>query len=87
MSSVAGFTFMPAPGRTKSTISSPITSAKVVRISKYKSAIAPVLPTFFMLSMPEMPSTTVQKMMGAIIILMSLMNPLPNGCIAAPVAG
>ncbi len=29
--------------------------------------------------MPAMPVTTVQKMMGAIIILISLMKPSPSG--------
>ena len=40
-----------------------------------------------MSSMPEMPSTTVQKMIGPIIILMSLMKPSPSGFSASPVAG
>ena len=47
----------------------------------------PVLPTFFMSSMPAMPTTTVQKMIGAIIILMSLIKPSPSGFIASPVPG
>ena len=51
-------------------------SASVLTTSKYSSARPPVLPTFFMSSMPAMPSTTVQKMIGAISILMSLMKPI-----------
>ena len=37
--------------------------------------------------MPAMPMTTVQKMIGAIIILMSLMNPSPRGFMASPTPG
>ena len=51
------------------------------------SALPPTRPTFFMSSMPAMPVTTVQKMIGAMIILMSLMNASPNGFIASPVSG
>ena len=40
-----------------------------------------------MSSMPAMPVTTVQKMIGAMIILMSLMNASPSGFIASPLAG
>jgi len=46
-----------------------------------------VRPTFFMSSMPAMPSTTVQKMIGAMIILISLMKPSPSGFICSPSAG
>ena len=78
---------MPAPGCTRLTIVSPTISAMLLTISKYSSARPPVLPTFFMSSMPAMPTTTVQKMIGAIIILMSLMNPSPSGFIAVPASG
>ncbi len=44
-------------------------------------------PTFFMSSMPATPVTTVQKITGAMIILISLMKPSPSGCIAAPADG
>jgi hypothetical protein len=47
----------------------------------------PVLPTFFMSSMPAMPTTTVQKMIGAMSILMSLMKPSPSGFIFTPRSG
>ena len=40
-----------------------------------------------MLSMPAMPTTTVQKMIGAMIIFISLMKPSPSGFMAAPVSG
>jgi hypothetical protein len=40
-----------------------------------------------MSSMPAMPTTIVQKMIGAMIILMSLMKPSPSGFMAAPVSG
>ena len=55
--------------------------------SKYSNARPPVLPTFFMSSMPAIPTTTVQKMIGAMIILISLMKPSPRGFIASPVCG
>jgi hypothetical protein len=45
------------------------------------------LPTFFKSPAPAMPSTTVQKMIGAMIILISLMKPSPSGFMAAPVEG
>ena len=41
----------------------------------------------FMLSMPAMPVTTVQKMTGAMIILMSLTKPSPSGFICSPISG
>ena len=56
-------------------------SATVLTTSKYSNARPPVLPTFFMSSMPAMPVTTVQKMIGAIIILISLMKASPSGFI------
>ena len=37
--------------------------------------------------MPAMPATTVQKMIGAMIILISLMKPSPSGCSAMPHCG
>ena len=74
--------FMPAPGWTMLMTTRPTSSAIVLTISKYRSARPPVLPTFFMSSMPAMPMTTVQKMIGAMIILISLMKPSPSGFIA-----
>ena len=78
---------MPTPGCSTLMITSPTTSASELTTSKYKSARPPVLPTFFMSSMPAMPTTTVQKMIGAMIILINLMKPSPSGFIASPVAG
>ena len=37
--------------------------------------------------MPAMPTTTVQKMIGPTTMRTSLMNPSPNGFIAAPASG
>jgi len=37
--------------------------------------------------MPAIPTTTVQKMMGAMIILISLMNPSPSGFMVVPMSG
>src|SRR5881628_220937 len=73
-SSVAGSMFMPWPGCTTLMTTRPTTSAMLLTISKYSSARPPVLPTFFMSSIPAMPTTTVQKMIGAMIILISLMK-------------
>ena len=78
---------MPLPGPTTLTITRPTISAIVLTISKYSSARTPVLPIAFMFSMPAMPVTTVQKMMGAIIILISLMKASPSGLICAPSSG
>lgn len=86
-SSAAASTFMPSPGPTTLTIASPTISAIVLTTSKYSSASTPVLPIAFMFSMPATPVTTVQKMIGAIIILMSLIKPSPNGFIFAPNSG
>ena len=87
VSMLAASTFMPTPGLSTLTSTRPTISAMELTISKYSSARPPVLPTFFMSSMPAMPTTTVQKMMGAIIILMSLMKPSPRGFICSPSEG
>ena len=78
---------MPEPGWIRLTTSRPMSSATVDTTSKYSRARPPVLPTFFMSSMPAMPTTTVQKMMGAMIILISLMKASPSGFILAPSSG
>ena len=44
-------------------------------------------PTSFMSPIFAMPTTTVPKMIGAIIIRISLMNASPSGFIAAPAPG
>ena len=44
-------------------------------------------PTLVRSLIEAMPCTTVQKMTGAIIILMSAMKPSPSGFIAAPAFG
>ncbi|MNE60913.1 hypothetical protein D3C80_1560900 [compost metagenome] len=86
-SRVAGSTCMPAPGWARLTTTRPMTRATVETISKYSRAMPPVLPTAFMSCMPAMPLTTVQKMIGAMAILISLTKPSPSGFIAAPVSG
>ena len=70
---------MPTPGFAILITARPIMSAMVETISKYSKATPPVLPTDFMLSIPAIPLTTVQKITGAIIILISLMKPCPSG--------
>ena len=47
----------------------------------------PTRPTFFMSSMLAMPWTTVQKMIGAISILISLMNRSPSHFMLSPNCG
>jgi hypothetical protein len=49
--------------------------------------LPPTRPTFFMSLMPAMPVTTVQKMIGPMIILISLIKPSPSGFMATPVSG
>jgi hypothetical protein len=55
--------------------------------SKYTSAFSAIRPTLRMSLTPAMPCTTVTKMMGAIIMRMSLMKPSPSGFIAEPAPG
>ena len=86
-SSVAGSTFIPAPGFTTLTTIRPMTSATVLTISKYRSVRMPALPTAFTSPTPAMPTTTVQNTTGAMIIRTSLMNASPSGFIDAPADG
>ena len=71
--------FIPTPGLSILITTSPIISANVVTTSKYKIAFKPTLPTFLVFCIPAIPLTIVQKMMGAIIIFISLIKPSPNG--------
>ena len=59
----------------------------MVTTSKYSSALTPTRPSFFMSLMPAMPVTTVQKMIGAIIMRISLMKPSPSGFIFSASGG
>ncbi|MNK92574.1 hypothetical protein D3C87_1127020 [compost metagenome] len=77
----------PTPGLSRCAAPSPISNAKVDTTSKYSSALPPTRPTFFMSLMPAMPVTTVQKMIGPMIILISLMKASPSGFISTPVSG
>ena len=47
----------------------------------------PIRPTSFIAPMCAMPTTTVEKMIGAISIFTSLMKPSPSGRMAAPCSG
>src|SRR5574343_1443287 len=87
VSSVLGSTFMPTPGCQTLTTTKPMISAIVLTTSKYRTANPPFLPTFFISSMPAMPTTMVQKMIGAMIILISLMKASPSGFMSAPADG
>ncbi len=79
--------FMPAPGLKQLMMHEADDQRDRADDLEVEQREPPVLPTFFMSSMPAMPVTTVQKMIGAIIILMSLMNASPNGFIASPSFG
>ena len=68
VSSVLASMFMPVPCCKTLITSRPITSATLETTSKYSSARPPVLPTFFMTSMPAMPTTTVQKMIASPVL-------------------
>ena len=59
----------------------------MVRTSKYSSALPPTRPTLCMLSIEAMPTTTVQKMTGAMTILIRFTNEVPTGSRATPTSG
>ncbi|ADH08073.1 hypothetical protein BMB171_C3263 [Bacillus thuringiensis BMB171] len=77
----------PSPGRTTFATMIPIIKAAVVTISKYNSAFPPTRPTFFILPILAIPSTIVKKIIGAITILIILMNVSPIGFICCPTLG
>lgn len=87
VSRVAGSTFIPTPGFAMLITTRPIRSAIVETISKYNNATPPVLPTDFMLSIPAIPLTTVQKITGAMIILIKRIKASPNGLSCSPKPG
>ena len=62
-------------------------SAKVETTSKYSSAFRPTRPTFFRSPIEAMPCTMVQKITGAIIILIKLMKASPSHFIDFAVSG
>ena len=61
--------------------------AIVVITSKYTIAFRPMRPTSAVSVSLPMPTTTVMKMIGAIIMRTSLTNPSPNGCMATAMCG
>lgn len=77
----------PTPGCSRCAARMPISSAMVETISKYSSALPPTRPTCFTSCMLVMPETTVQKMIGPMIILISLINPSPSGLRSIPICG
>ena len=79
--------FIPAPGFRMLTTISPMIKAQVDTTSKYKIAFSPTLPTFLVSCIPAIPVTMVQKMIGAIIILISLIKPSPSGLSSIPISG
>ena len=64
-----------------------MTKARVETTSKYTKALNPVRPSRLRSPMEAMPWTTVQKIMGAIIIFTSLINPSPSGLRDFPNSG
>ena len=88
ISSVPGSALMPTPGSSRLTTTNAITSASgVVTISKYTRVLMPMRPRSLMSPIVAMPATTVVKITGAMIILISLMKPSPRGFMAAPRSG
>ena len=79
--------FRPSPGWMMLPTTRPIARAKVVMIMKYSSARPPILPTVAAFAIDPTPTTIVQKMIGAIIILISATKPLPIGSSAMPTSG
>ncbi|MNW80460.1 hypothetical protein D3C86_95480 [compost metagenome] len=83
----AGSALKPAPGLRILATSKPMASAKVETTSKYSSALPPTRPIFLTSCMPAMPETTVQKITGAMIILISLIKPSPSGFMSTALEG
>ena len=69
----------PAPGWMRLPTTRPTASAAVDMTRKYPRARPPTLPTFAACRTEPIPSTIVQKMIGLIIILIRLTNPVPSG--------
>ena len=67
----------PAPGCTVLATNTPMAKASVVTDRKYSMALPPMRPNCFMSCTLPIPTTMVKKMMGAISILIRLMNVLP----------
>jgi hypothetical protein len=86
-SSLLASTFMPAPGWMTLTTSSPINSAIDVTTSKYSSAFMPTRPSLRISPMLAIPTTTVKKMIGPIIMRINLIKPTPSGSILPAVDG
>ena len=86
-SKVEAAMFMPSPGCSRLPTTSPIARAKVDMTMKYSSASPPILPTVAAFAIEPTPTTIVQKMIGAIIILMSDTNAVPIGLSARPNSG
>ncbi len=58
---------MPSPGRTTFTITKPSRSASVVAISKYRIALPKMRPMAFRSRTPPIPTTSVERISGAMI--------------------
>ena len=76
---VAAVMFSPSPGWMMFPTTRPIASANVDITMKYRSASPPILPTVAAFAIEPTPTTIVQKMIGAIIILISDTKAVPIG--------
>ena len=77
----------PLPGRTTLPTTSPMSRASVETASKYRRALPPTRPTFFMSSMPAIPVTKVQKMTKVMIMVIKRIKASPSGFMATAQAG
>ncbi len=84
---MVGSILKPLPGRTKLPTISPMSNAMVETTSKYRRALPPTRPTFFMSSMPAIPVTRVQKITKVMIMVIKRMKASPSGFIAMAVEG
>ncbi len=77
----------PEPGLIRLPTTSPMASASVDIARKYTNASPPTLPTVAAWRTDPMPSTMVQKMTGAIIILIRSTNMVPRKAMSLPTPG
>ena len=83
----AAFIATPTPGWMTFTNTRPTTNARVVRISKYTIALAPMRPIALMSPAPAMPCTSVAKISGAMIDLIIRRKTLLKMAIPCPASG
>ncbi len=79
--------FRPSPGCSRLPTTRPMANAIVDITRKYTNARPPTLPTVAALRTDPIPSTIVQKITGAIIILIKLTNMVPSTPTSLPTDG